>query len=82
MEHDVTPVTYMNGLAAEIRACMARVGMSRQGLAEATDIPASTLHKKLRRENPNVLTVGELERIAAALDLTVSELTRRAEAVA
>ena len=65
-------------LAAEIRAEAARIGWSRREVARRADIPSSTLNRWLN--GTTAMTVDDAAIVAAALGLSLSELTIRAEA--
>lgn len=64
-------------VAEEIRAEMARNSMTVSHLAELLTMGRSTLSKKLNWSG--AFTSGELDTIAEALDVSASELIRRAE---
>ena len=67
-------------LVREIRAEMGRQGLTAASLARATDITPPTLSRRF--SSPDDLTLGELDRIAAALGVSVADFMRRAEQVA
>jgi transcriptional regulator with XRE-family HTH domain len=56
---------------------MDKAGISLGALAHRTGIPKTTLHNRLNGDTR--LTVSEMERIAAALRVKVSTITRDAE---
>lgn len=58
--------------ASELRAAIARKRIRLTALSDATGIPRSTLHNKLRGNSD--LTVTELVHLAIALDLPAAEL--------
>lgn len=60
----------------EIRAELARQGVTQESLAAGTDMSTSALHRRLSGQTE--LTIGEAEVIAEALGLNVVELVRRA----
>jgi len=68
------------GLAGEVRAEMARQGVTAASVAIATDISRTSLSRKLNGHNE--FTVAEMLRVAKVLGLTLSDLIRRAESVA
>jgi len=68
------------GLAAEVRAEMARQGITAAKVAAATDISPASLSRRLN--GTGEFTVAEMFRVAAFLGLTLSDLLRRAESVA
>ena len=59
---------------------MARKRVTRATLAQALGKSEATLHRRLRGQSP--FNTDELEVIASALGVTVSELLTRAEAAA
>jgi len=64
-------------VAAEVRAHMGRVDISQLQLAAMTGIPQSTLNRRLRpRIERDSFKVGELERIAKALGVSVVDFFR------
>lgn len=65
-------------VAAEIRAEMARQGVTAGTVAQATDMSRSTLHRKLT--DRTAFTVTEAARVCTALGVPLSEMVRRAEA--
>lgn len=67
-------------LAREIRAEMGRQKVTAASLARSTDITAATLSRRFSA--PEDFTLGEFERIATALGLTMADLVARAQAVA
>ena len=68
------------GLAGEVRAEMARQGVTAATMAQATDISRASLSRKLNGRNE--FTVAEMFRVAEFLGMTLSDLLRRAESVA
>lgn len=62
--------------AAEVRAAIARAGISREDLARATGIEPRSLARKLRGTSP--MGVDELADIARALGIRPSDLFRAA----
>lgn len=69
-------MTLAGDLLEEVRRRMESRGMSQTGLARATGIPATLVHRAMNRERD--LTLDELERIAPALGVSVLWLIRRA----
>lgn len=67
-------------LAAEIRAEAARQGVTAASLSVSTDIPRSTMSRKL--SGASDLSVGEAASICSALGVSLSDLVRRAEDMA
>lgn len=64
-------------VAANVRAEMARRGITAQSLAETTGIARSTLIRRLSpKQQSSFLTVDELHAIARALDLPLDVLIR------
>lgn len=63
-------------VAAEVRAEMARQGITAAGLSEATGISRASLSRKLRSGS---LTLPEAIRVAEVLRVPLAELIRRAE---
>ena len=61
-------------IASGVRAEMARRGMSQQTLADKAGISQQTLSRRIRVENPSPFDTDELDRVAAALDVTVEQL--------
>jgi len=68
------------GLAGEVRAEMARQGVTAASMARAIDVSRTSLSRKLNGRNE--FTVAEMFRVAAFLGMTLSDLLRRAEMVA
>jgi len=66
--------------AGEIRAELARQGLSYAQLAKASGISPSTLSRRLEGNKPFLFE--ELEAIASFLGMPLSELSRRTEAAA
>ena len=64
-------------VAAEVRAEIARQGITYATISDASDISRSSLSRKLA--GASEFTLGELVRIAAALNVQASELIARAE---
>lgn len=69
-----TPIT--SRLLDEVRAEMARQRVTQAMLAEATDIPASSLSRRLSGRKP--ITLGEADQIARALGTDLLVLIERA----
>lgn len=67
-------------VAAEVRAAIARKGLTASSVAAATDMTSSTLSLRLR--GVNAFDVEELARIAAFLEVDVREFFPRAEQAA
>lgn len=61
-------------VASGVRAEMARRGMSQQTLADLAGITQQTLSRRIRVENPSPFDTDELDRIAAALGVSVEQL--------
>ena len=68
----------MASIPAEIRAEMGRQNVSLKVLSEKTGIDSSTLSRRINKEKAD-LSVNHIEKIAAALELPVWELMRRAD---
>ena len=68
------------GLTAEVRAEMARQGISAAKVATATNINPATLSRRLNGTSD--FTVGEVSRVAQFLGVTLADLLRRAETIA
>lgn len=64
-------------IAAEIRAEMARQGVTSSTVAQTTDIARSTLHRKLTGRSE--FNLAEAAAVCAALDISLAEIVRRAE---
>lgn len=64
-------------VAAEIRAEMARQGVTAPTVAQATDMSRSTLHRKLT--DRATFTIAEAAAVCATLGVPLSEMVRRAE---
>jgi transcriptional regulator with XRE-family HTH domain len=73
-----TPTTAV--LAGEVRAEMARQGVTAAKVSQATDISRASLSRKLNGRNE--FTVAEMLRVTKFLGLTLSDLLQRAESVA
>lgn len=69
-----TPIT--SRLLDEVRAEMARQRVTQAMLAAATDIPASSLSRRLSGQKP--ITLGEADQIARALGVDLLVLIERA----
>lgn len=67
-------------VASEIRACMARAGVTQGELAEAIGLSRQSLASRLHGKT--AFDVVDLCRVAAHFGLSVSELLGRAEAAA
>lgn len=65
-------------VAAEIRAEMARQGVTSSTVAQTTDIARSTLHRKLTGRSE--FNLAEAAAVCAALGISLAEIVRRAEA--
>ncbi|RCS81822.1 helix-turn-helix domain-containing protein [Brachybacterium alimentarium] len=63
---------WSRGVAAEVRAEMARQRTSRKELADATGISLSTLRRRLDDDTPFAL--DELPRVAHALNVPIAAL--------
>ena len=68
------------GLAGEVRAEMARQGVTAAKMSLSTDISRTSLSRKLNGRNE--FTVAEMFRVSTCLGITLSDLLRRAESVA
>lgn len=68
------------GLAGEVRAEMARQGVTAATVAQAIDISRASLSRKLNGSGE--FTVAEMLRVSNFLGLALSDLLRRAEQVA
>jgi len=68
------------GLAGEVRAEMARQGVTAAAVAQAIDISRTSLSRKLNGSGE--FTVAEMLRVSNFLGLPLSDLLRRAESVA
>lgn len=66
-------------VAAEVRAEMARQGLTPSTVAAACDMSRSSLHRKLAARSD--FTLPEAASVSAALGLTLSALVERAENV-
>ena len=67
-------------LAAEVRAEMARQGVTAAKVAAATNISPASLSRRLNGTSD--FTVAEMFRVAGFLQVTLSDLLRRAETIA
>lgn len=67
-----------SGIAAQIRAELAKRKMTLGELSEKTGLSQASISRKVSMESRG-LTAIDLHKIATALDLPVSELYRRAE---
>jgi len=82
MDHMDKPAPTISIAAAKwIRSVMAEQGITMSDLAESTHIARVTLIRRFE-SNPGNFTVGELEAIAQALNIKVSDITGAAEAAA
>lgn len=65
------------GLAGEVRAEMARQGLTVATVAQGADISPASLSRRLNGSSE--FTVAEMFRVAGFLGMTLSDLLRRAE---
>lgn len=70
---------FLGALGAEIAAWRKRRGLSREELADRVDVSASTIGRIERGGVSAAVATSDVWRIAAALDLSFSDLVRRAE---
>lgn len=70
--------TYNERVAAEVRASIARKGISQATVAEQAHMSNASLSRKLKGQYP--FGVGELHAIAPLLDTTASAMLAAAEA--
>ena len=73
----IMTTTERGRLAREVRAELARRGMSRAQLADQAGINRHTIQRRLSAQHP--FTYEELANVARALGLPLSELIERAE---
>lgn len=73
-------ITPTHRIVAEIRAEMARQGITPTSVAERADMPRGTLWRKLNGRSE--FTIDEAARVAAVLDVSLADLAQRAEALA
>lgn len=59
--------TTVAGLPAELRAVLARAGVTQENACDAADIARTTYYRRVRA--PGTWTLGELERFLAAAGL-------------
>lgn len=78
---DTNRSTEQHHFGEQVEALIAAKGLSIRGVAEATGIPLTTLHRKLRFE-AMAFTVGELLRIADVLGTTAGAIVTDFEAAA
>lgn len=71
--------TLSQAVAQTVREAMVTADLSELALSETTAIPRVTLRRRLRG---SPFTTDELERVALALDTTMSALVSQAEASA
>lgn len=71
------PASLSPALAGEVRAQLARIGLSQADLAERSTLSTATLSRKL--SGRHTFTLLEVELIADSLGIRASELLRRAE---
>lgn len=69
---DMNSTEHRSAVAAEVRAELARAGIRQADLADLAEISPQALSRKLHGKTP--ITVEELLRIAAALNLNPSDL--------
>lgn len=74
----MNPLTGTRDLVAEVRAEMARQGVTASKIAEATDISQPSLSRKL--SGAREFTTSELLTVLGALDVTLATIAARAEA--
>lgn len=74
----MNPTTRTLDLVAEVRAEMARQGVTASKIAETTDISQPSLSRKL--SGAREFTMSELLTVLATLDVTLATLAARAEA--
>ena len=75
---DTAPLPFRDRLAGEVRAEIARQGLTLVNVADAADIARSSLSRKLAGKQD--FKMAELTRVAAVLDIPPSTLVARAEA--
>lgn len=72
------PIAVAQQLAAEVRAAMSSRNISQRDLAARTGVPLVTLNRRLTGQG-KPFDIAELVAIAEVLDLSLVELTIRAE---
>lgn len=74
IEFPAPPVTAWARVAAEVRAATARANLEQAALAKAAAISTSTLSRRFKpQRKEDAFRVDELERIASALGVSVTE---------
>jgi transcriptional regulator with XRE-family HTH domain len=61
-------------VARSIRAVLADERLTQEWLAEASGIPMRTLARRLHVRRPSAMSIEELARISAALDVDMTDL--------
>ncbi|MCZ4067849.1 helix-turn-helix transcriptional regulator [Microbacterium sp. H37-C3] len=61
-------------VARSIRAVLADERLTQEWLAEASGIPMRTLARRLHVRQPSAMSIEELARISAALDVDIADL--------
>ncbi|MET3467092.1 MULTISPECIES: helix-turn-helix transcriptional regulator [Microbacterium] len=61
-------------MARSIRAVLADERLTQEWLAEASGIPMRTLARRLHVRQPSAMSIEELARISAALDVDIADL--------
>lgn len=64
-------------VAAELRRLMDERGLSSNALAKATGLPQTTVYRKVNGKQ--VIDLNDLSPLAAALDVSVTDLIARAQ---
>ena len=75
-----TPGTTTTRIRQVIRDTWESAGMTQTQVADAAQIPRATFGRYINGVGQRTFDVGELERIAAVLGKTVTEITSKAEA--
>ncbi|WP_034250443.1 helix-turn-helix domain-containing protein [Bifidobacterium magnum] len=66
--------TYSEAVAANIKAVMASQKLNRQTVCDLTGIPSTTFDRRLAHPENSPFNTNELDRIARALGVPITEL--------
>lgn len=70
-------VSYAEMVAAEVRAMLARRGITQTEMAEILDVTPMYVSRRVRRRNPTPIDVNDLEKFAIVLRCGICDLLPR-----